>query len=133
MEDQKKAPESDQGLGADAKAKRAKPEIPDPDERKVRVLIVRPSADTRGNIWRKGRKYWVSETTANGMLARGRAVLAATDLVKDLKEMRAGIAVTGDTDQDLVSVAEEQGLNIVLWEANPEAAEPAVRSRKKAG
>ena len=79
----------------------------------VRVLILKPSNDGRGNVWRKGQEYEVTQKTADRLVGRGAARYYVNHLAEKLALYGVGILVNDQTDPDLLAAAEKGVIPVI--------------------
>ena len=80
----------------------------------MRILIIRPSNNSRGDIWRKHLEYDVSAKTADILIRKGVAVNAADVLVEKMKAFGiVGLTVNSNTDLQFTKAAKKAKFPVV--------------------
>ena len=88
----------------------------------MKVTIVTPFSDRQGRVWKKGKRYDVSDETGAEFIDAGFAKAAYEQVVADLAEAGAGLSVTDETDPALIAEAKRAKLPIHKARAKKEAA-----------
>ena len=78
----------------------------------MKITIVTPFADRHGRVWKKGKRYTVSDETGAEFVDAGFAKAAYAQIMADLAEANAGLSVTDETDPALIVEAKRAGLPV---------------------
>jgi hypothetical protein len=78
----------------------------------VKITIVTPFSDAHGRVWKKGKRYDISDETGAEFIDAGFAKAAYTEIVGDLAEAGAGLLATDETDPALIAEAKRAGLPV---------------------
>ena len=78
----------------------------------MKITIVTPFSDAHGRVWKKGKRYDISDETGAEFIDAGFAKAAYEQVIADLAEAGAGLAVTDETDPALIAEAKRAGLPV---------------------